>query len=200
MNTDVESYIAKNAPDIKAIPSSIDLNKSPEDYNLEICGKEHIEVMHNMVEIILNWLSYPLIEDEAENDSERIKREDKAPKEVKQFLKNHKSHPEALNNTVIALEVLLQYTEKVGVCIFNGGNRERIQTVVANYRIFKTLRNHLKDTKTMIWKEIGPLFTSKEEDALQDSPHKMINKKIARLIKKLEAITLEMLQRMEKKG
>lgn len=193
-----QDFFKENAPDIKVIEFHTP-QTSIDDYDLEAFGQEHKIPTQEMVKIVLTWLSAPLIQDEAENDSVRIAREENFPEEVSGILLNHRAHPSRITNVLYALEVILYHDQESETNLLDQSKFLRIPEIIEEYDIFTTLRNHLDDTNAQVWERVLSHMHGEDLTELSTYPYYFINKKIADLVEEIEHIAFEVLQKLEKK-
>lgn len=195
-STDIETYLKENAPDITIKEPTYSTEDLPKRYNAELLGEEEAEATQDMIKLIEEWLTRPLIEDEAQNNAVRIHREKTFPPEIAATLLTHKAHPKQITVALIALNVLIRNARKNNMAQLVDGYQKELNEAAEWYSIFSQLRNQTNHVRSRVWKEVIPLLASDEEEALAYSPCKIINKKIAEQIEVIERIAIEMLQKL----
>lgn len=158
-----EDYLKEHAPDVTIVRSE-PFPKSLENYDTGTLDDK----TKDMIQVVLDWLSSPLVKDAVDSDSVRIQREDEFPEDVVDLLKHHKAHPNSVHNVTIALNILSDSDENLP---------SELANIIEQYKTFNSLRNHLHDTQTMVWKTIDKVLSKDEINELTRDPHPFINRK-----------------------
>ncbi|MBD3156939.1 hypothetical protein GF369_03865 [Candidatus Peregrinibacteria bacterium] len=196
-STDIEAYLKEYAPDITIKPPAYTPEDLPEQYNAALLGKEQAEATQDMIDLIKEWITQPLIEDEAKSNTIRIQREKTFPPEVAEVLQNHKAHPKQITPALIALNVLIRNARKNNMEQLVTGYQEKLHEAAEWYNIFSQLRNQIYHIHNQVWEEVIPMFVPDEKEKFSNSPYEIINKKIAQQIEIIEHIAIEMLQKLQ---
>lgn len=208
LDPEIQKFLQTEAPDITIVESQVALVHNIESYDLNVFGEENTEKMKAMLELARDWLASPLFHDECTSDVQRAEREelarDKYSEKVHKFMLSGRSRPSHVAAIYPSIIILLDLDERSGKNLFDPQVRVtlkvEINNIIDEFKVINDIEHCLDDTQAKIWRRLPDFFTDQEIEQLHSQPRPLIRERMEGLMKELEAVALEVLQKLPRKG